>query len=48
MAVDWTWLVANSVCCRFSASIGIPDKENLIKEVAAWQIDRTKKHAKAD
>ena len=26
----------------------IPDKESLIKEVAAWQNDRNKKHAKAD
>ena len=26
----------------------IPDKESLIKEVAAWQKDRNKKHAKAD
>jgi len=26
----------------------IPDKESLIKEVAAWQGDRNKKHAKAD
>jgi hypothetical protein len=26
----------------------IPDKERLIKEVAAWRNDRNKKHAKAD
>jgi hypothetical protein len=26
----------------------IPDKERLIKEVAAWQNQRNKKHAKAD
>jgi hypothetical protein len=26
----------------------IPDKESLIKEVAAWQSDRNKKHAKVD
>ena len=26
----------------------IPDKQSLIKEVAAWQNDRNKKHAKAD
>ena len=26
----------------------IPDKESLIKEVAAWQNQRNKKHAKAD
>jgi hypothetical protein len=26
----------------------IPNKENLIKEVAAWQNDRNNKHAKAD
>jgi hypothetical protein len=26
----------------------IPDKERLIKEVAAWENDRNKKHAKAD
>ena len=26
----------------------IPDKETLIKEVAAWQTDRNKSHTKAD
>ena len=26
----------------------IPDKERLIKQVAAWQNDRNKKHTKAD
>ena len=26
----------------------IPDKDTLIKQVAAWQNDRNKKHAKAD
>ena len=26
----------------------VPDKETLIKEVAAWQVDRNKNHTKAD
>jgi hypothetical protein len=26
----------------------IPDKQTLIEEVAAWQIERNRKHAKAD
>jgi uncharacterized small protein (DUF1192 family) len=26
----------------------IPDKQTLVEEVAAWQIERNKKHAKAD
>ncbi len=37
-----------SVLSRQCLDRRIPDKDTLIKEVAAWQNDRNKKHAKAD
>jgi len=37
-----------SVLSRQCLNRRIPDKDTLIKEVAAWQNDRNKKHAKAD
>ena len=47
--VGWTWLrselgVVSSQCLDRR----IPDKQTLIEEVAAWEDDRNKNHAKAD
>ncbi len=49
MEAGWIWLSSElAVLSNQCLDRRIPDKNTLIDEVAAWEHDRNKNHAKAD
>ncbi len=49
MEAGWIWLTSElGVLSNQCLDRRIPDKNTLIDEVAAWEHDRNKNHAKAD